>query len=365
MRLMKKLALLILCTLVFGCSGNDIPKPKVGANTDPMVRSVINDRYARAMQNPGKAFNWLELGNVLLSHGYNEDALNAYTECCRLAPRQWLGFGLKAMALYKLNRVPEAREAMGKARSLEMKAPHLHWIPGLWSLREGDIEGVRNHAMAALQIQPENVPARRLMAQASLQSGENNKALQIIAKLVKEQPQDRSIRTELAMALRANGNVEQAARQQEISGGFDPEWASPFDVVMTKNRFDLRAWMRRILADANSENPTRARKQLESIRVHFATDPLYRYTEAVVMHAEGKTPDAMMILDELIAEDPDWVDARFSRAAMMMEEMGDGADSEAMASVEQDLLKVLELDPENVKANAKLAVLLEVAGRPD
>lgn len=363
MRLRALLSALVLGAMLVSCSRTEVPQPRAGSIKDPLARGAITQQIGRVESSPGSAKHWLDLGHLYFAHGYQDEALATYTECGRIAPQMVIAFGMQGVVLAQLGRMNEAAEAMAHARSLDGTVAHLHWLPGLWALRSGDVDTASAMAASSLRVDPSNVEGTRLMAKVFLQSGDAATAVRLLNQVVKKRRGDRSLKAELAMALRAAGQSELAARQLRIAGDVEPLWIDPFSREAGQRRTDLKSWVQRILANTNNNQVMKARKQLEALRPHCQEDRLFAYAEGVVSLGEGKRESAVSIFNDLVDEYPDWPDARISRGKMLCSMISTGSDPVLSVAPEADFLHVLSIDHNNPEAHVQLARLYQTVGR--
>lgn len=361
---MRLFTLLLFATCVLlACDGPATPVPTLPEQTtgDALVRETIEKKISEVRDRPGRAESWLILGHLYFAHGYERQAIEAYAEAARLKPKLALAHALRGVALNRVGAQEDANLAMIEAQQADPSLPQHYWVPGLWALQAGDLDRARELANAALQVAPKDVEAGRLMAQVELQEGDAAAAVGRLTALIPLRRTDRGLRSELSVAHRAAGELELAAQQRAIAGDVDPDWPNPSVKIMGRHRTDLKIWVQRLLAAANRDRVMDARRELENLRSYYDGEPLFELVEAVILQKEGNVTEALAILDRVVDEDPNWIDARMARGSMHLE-MSTPRDLSRLPLAETDFRRVLELEPRQIRAHQKMAKVSSLRG---
>ncbi|MCL5961083.1 MAG: tetratricopeptide repeat protein [Chloroflexi bacterium] len=328
---------------------------------------------AVAMRPEEAEWRW-ELGALLEDSGDLERALAEYQQAIdRSTGRSKYYRSLGSLAR-RLGRLSQASDALSRAISLEPIADNYGEMSRL-RLKEGRVPDALRNADRALKLAPDD-PAHRLGHAVALKfSGQTEKALTTLERLVAEQPQYAAAYFELGLLVEEVGRVEQAlklfTRAVELRDN-DLEYRL---ALARANRLvgrqgEAASIIRRLLrkslrnpdvlqeAAKLAESQGKLPEAIETFQRAIKVEPrprLYRdlaHTLAKARRFE-EALDAMRSALKIEPGNPDWVS-----------EMGDicelrGVDDEAIEHYQ----KALKLDPLNPRFHRNLGVVFKRLGR--
>jgi tetratricopeptide (TPR) repeat protein len=201
--------------------------------------------------------NYNAFGKALDEVGRKEEALAAYSEAVRLAPRFHLArcnlatvladlgrtdeaiTNFEAIlredprfadahhnlgsALLKAGRVGEAREHLVRAVSLKPEEPQVHYSLGTLFLMESNYDGAVEQFSEVLRTKPKYADAHRNLGFAFLRQGQTNQAIGHFASAVQLEPNNPDARFNLGLALLESGQAAEAETQLSAGLRLSPE----------------------------------------------------------------------------------------------------------------------------------------------
>ena len=124
-----------------------------------------------------------------------------------------------------------ARESFAALLKKYPKEPDLHLILAMTLLKVGDAGQAEVHIRRALQLAPDHVEARTLLGWLSLEVHKNyTAAIEAYRKVVQLRPQSPEAQNNLAVALKKNGDLDQALegfnRALDLREGYAEAWSN-------------------------------------------------------------------------------------------------------------------------------------------
>jgi tetratricopeptide (TPR) repeat protein len=329
MRIAVAVVLLLIGVACFLWVGRRAPvEPPTIETTglDPNAASLIQHQLdkVKAAGRSGKA--WGELGAVLKSFGFREQAAYCLAEAERLDPKDprwpYLQAALRitdspSLAITKLRRTVtlcDNQPEMPRLRLARLLAEN------------GQPEAARQELKKLLEARPNSGPARLLMAQLSQTHGDLDQAIALAESCTTNAYTVRSAWTLLSALQRRKGDTNAAdiASRRAAAAVPDAPWPDPFEEEVLAWRSDARS-----LSD-------RAQGHLMA----------------------GRPAEAMPLIQRLVREHPDFPETwlLLGRAQVLQKQP---------SAAEQSLRRFLQMDPQSVNGHFQLGMCLLAQQRYD
>lgn len=195
---------------------------------------LLRDRSAKAEEalgayrkaaelRPSLPGGHLEVAETLLRLGRADEAAAPLAVARKLAPQSARGIYLQALrALMRLELADARKDAQVLLAGAPDNVRYLQ-LAGDVELQAGANALAEKHLTRALQLAPQAVATRHLLARAQLQSKQPVAALATLRPLLEgDAPPDATAAALAGDAWRASGNVEQAERQYSLAARLDP-----------------------------------------------------------------------------------------------------------------------------------------------
>lgn len=299
---------------------NDAPKlPEISTTgLEANAANLIKQHFEKVRAAPRSSNAWGQLGAILKSFGFREQAAHCLAEAERMGPKEPRWPYLQAML-----RSSDAHIAIAKLRRTVALCGNDPEIPRLRLARmlaeSGDEPGAREELRQLLSAKPESGPARLLMAQISQARGEWDQAM-IFARSAATNPYTaRAAWTLLSALQRRQGDTNGAglASRRASAVSSDAPWPDPFEE-------EVQAWR----TDARS---------------------LSDRAQAYIM--AGRTAEAAPLVNRLAREHPDFAESWLLLGRTQY------LDHQA-AAAEKSMRRFLQMDPASVNGHFQLGMSL-------
>jgi putative PEP-CTERM system TPR-repeat lipoprotein len=179
-------------------------------------------RQAAALR-PQLAGPQLDVAETLLRLGRIDEAEAPLAAGQRLAPHAARGIYLQTVRALARSELAVAEKGAQVLLAAAPDNPRFLLLAGDVAQRAGSLAQAAQHLERTLQLAPQAVPARRLLASVQLRQGEPAKALTTLQPLLEvNATPDPATATLAGDAWRATGNTAQAERQYAIAARLDP-----------------------------------------------------------------------------------------------------------------------------------------------
>jgi len=266
---------------------------------------------------------------------------------------------LLARGLAESQNLAEARSRLLEIIRDRPQFLEAHLLVADIAFRQHDMRETLRQAEAALEVDPENLRARRLRGKALLQQGDLDQAGAVLGSLSRQVPQSVDVRLDLAyLSLKKRNYAEAQAAFQRILEAQPAEWravAGLVDIELAQN------------------HPEKAFARLEQELIRSHGSPNVRYLLAATALRSGKYNIAIENFRELANQTPNSIDAlvQLAKVYQLKGDVHNAIASLQKAAVLQpkdprpaSLLPFL-LESENRAQEAKLVVRHALAERPD
>lgn len=116
---------------------------------------------------PDHWFPRLGLGQALHEDGRHKEAIEMFRESLERWPRQTLAYSKLGQCQLEMGYLSEAQESFTRLQALAQDSAAAPFGLGLVALRVGDLRGAREYFLKTFERDPNNVPMRQALAQAT------------------------------------------------------------------------------------------------------------------------------------------------------------------------------------------------------
>src|SRR5688572_11025812 len=174
------------------------PRPVNMAEFDLRAKERIEAVLAKLEGAPESGAAWAELGLVYAAERLRNLALECFSVAARLEPEQPKWPYRQAVTLAHLGSLAEAAQAMERSIALEPGYAPSHARLGDYRLSLGDLAGAEKAFARASELDSSYPGGWVGLARVALQRDESARAIEILARLAAEDPEDRTFRQLLA-----------------------------------------------------------------------------------------------------------------------------------------------------------------------
>jgi tetratricopeptide (TPR) repeat protein len=189
---------------------------KAGMRQEARLQQAEIQRINAEQAARGRTLVLLQAGVERLTNGDVASALQQLREAAALSPRFPETHYQLGLAIERSSAVGEAEPAFRHVLALAPDHAGAHYRLGLL-LRRRDVSEAAAELRKAVEIEPGLIGARRALAQLALDAGDRATALTELQTLVIWAPQAADAHSDLAAALKAQGDAEGAARELAIA----------------------------------------------------------------------------------------------------------------------------------------------------
>jgi cellulose synthase operon protein C len=314
------------------------------------------------------------LVGLLRDKGDRDGATAELTELKKTAPNHPETQFLEARAAFEARDYRRAQDLMASVLKAAPDNPAALELAGAAAFQGRAFQQAEAHLARTLQLSPGRLAARRMLAQAQLRGGQPARALETLApalaqptvdgstlalageahlqagdaakadeafrRAAKAAPDDKQVRTTVAIAMAARGNMSEALPQLESLAASD---SSPrADLALVSARMAQRDF-------------AGATKAIEALKKKMPDAPLPDFLRGRVLVAQGNTAGAAGAFEAALAKDPTHLPSAGALAALDM-----GANKPEQAR--QRFAAVLKANPASYAAHLALADLAQRSG---
>lgn len=372
---------------------SELPRIKVEGE-DPLIVQLVEETIEQVQENPSSAEAWGKLGMVYHSHGFEQQALQAYEKASSLDTKdgRWLYLTADvladddpeksltllrqsvdlmgdryptalvrlAVALVERGELDQAEQLAKRALAKQPQYGRALQTLGQVQLAKGDVQQARTLLEQAIRHEPDSHQAHILLAQVYQSSGEADRATPLVAR-AELLDQHALVRDELVDEIHK-------MRTGEIA------WVDRADVWMREGKFDLA---RQLLEAIVKDYPQSHRGWMNLGMVYQivgnlrASDAAFKRAREIkpdqdnlmLMHSYtllriGQVENAQKIIREILTRKPDYAEA------LVVQGMIEHRNRDYLRSV-ATLRRAVELRPDHPNAHASLAKVLLDLEQPD
>jgi tetratricopeptide (TPR) repeat protein len=224
----------LVLALALGCGAGASPppppRPAAMGDFDARVRERIDAALARLEEAPRSAGAWAELGMVYAAERLRDLALECFAVAAELEPHQPKWPYRSAVTLGQLGRFDEAARSMERSLALEPGYAPSHARLGEYRLALGDLAAAEAAYRRGTELDSSYPGGWVGLARIALQRDENARALEILERLVADDPEDRTFRQLLAHAQQAAGLATGGEPESFLADEDLPVWNDPWEL---------------------------------------------------------------------------------------------------------------------------------------
>lgn len=174
-------------------------------------RSTAISTYEKILEGwPDAVSVDLRIVELMISEGRDGEAKTRADRIIAVHPDNAYAHLLRGLLFVKDGRVSEARKEFNAARSLAPDSPEPHYYYGLTFLSEGDYKISLSEVCTALEKAPNLWPARLALAFIHYKTGKSLQSIEILDRILAEQPGNHRARLLRGSAYQKIGNHERA-----------------------------------------------------------------------------------------------------------------------------------------------------------
>lgn len=247
-----------------------------------------------------------------------------------------------ARGLAESQNLAEARARLLEIVKLRPQFLDAHILLADIAFRQHDMIDTLQQSQAALEVDPQNLPARMLRGKALLQQGDLDQAGAVLGGLLRQVPGSADVQLQLAyLSLKRRNYAEAEAAFNKILAVHPAEWRAVAGLVDT---------------DLAQNRPEKALSRLEAELTHSHGSPAIRYLLATTALRSGRYDEAIQNLRDLANQTPNSANALIQLSHVY----------QLKGDVHQAILtlqKAATFQPKDPRPTAMLPFLLEAENR--
>lgn len=331
-----------------------IPVPSALAELEPRFRARVQDALAELRADPSSSARWLALGMTYEANELFAQAVECYGRALELEPSA-KGWHRLACAEAARGDAPAAVAALRRSIELEPGYAPSHWRLGSHLFELGEFDQARRAFGEVTRLDPEHLGGPIGIARVDLQLGEPEKAIEVLERVRRARPEDRTVLRILHGAYLQAGRTEEAAkidvspRGRVPSYGKDP-WQREFREYWERPR------MEQALEFLQSGDAARAVELLEDFAAE-APDDLNASAYLTQAYLQSNRPaEARRVALAALAREPD--NLLVLRALERIQDSSGEAEAALLT-----LARIVEIDPNDAPSWRRKGRIETVAGR--
>ena len=307
---------------------------------------------------------------LLLNENNIKEAVVLLTSVTANYPKWAEPYYFLSLAHLRLGEIELASKASAEALKLAPTDSRFHTLQSQLFLIQGESISAGREATIALRLEPRNFAAAKLLAKALLQEKRFAEAIEMIKKILEQAPTDIEMLGNLGLAYLGAKNNEEAQKAFALLIDLDPTNSKALaflasltaqgDVKMAINLVQKQIELAPeasghymllgdlLLRDKQPETALDAFGKAQSLAPQ---NPQPYIIRARIMHALGKTDDAVKEFQDLLAKQPNSVPGHMGMATLLEIQ-------KKYPEAKAEYLKVLELTPDQPAAANNLAYLI-------
>ncbi len=267
---------------------------------DPEVASLLRELRAAIDANPRDAAAWGRFAMACEANGFIGAARDAYETSTRLAPEEPRWTYRLALVRSRLGEHEEALSALARVNHLAPEYGPAWCRLGLWRLDRGDTNGAEAAFGRALALDAGDLSASTGLARVHLERRDNQRAADLLERVLERHPGDRYALQLLGTAYRRLGRMDDAAFALAVGAGGEPTWSDSWSAEVGQFRRGFATVLKTATAEAMAGRFDRALPLLERLRLRNPTDVSLANHTAEVLTAAGRPGDAVRILAPMV-----------------------------------------------------------------
>jgi protein O-GlcNAc transferase len=324
---------------------------------DPEVAGLIEARIQRVSAARSDATAWGALGTACEANGFTVAAARAYDTATRLDPENPRWWYRLALITSRLGDQPAAMAALDRTLRLAPTYAPAHWRRGLWSLDQGDLVSAEASFRRATEVDAADIGGGVGLARVYLTRGENQRAVDLLERLLNDHPGDRYAMQLLGTAYRRIGREDDARFALAVGTAGEPTWRDSWSNEVGSDRRGFAAVLKEATALAMAGDFAQAIPRLERLRAARPDDLGLLNHLGGIYAASGRSSDGIALLESVLTRDPQNFDTHLNLATAH-------AFARAFERAERHAERALAIRPANARALETKGMILWQTGRP-
>ena len=286
------------------------PPPEIdfGSAIDPMIRDLLRERQAAAIERPDDATARRSLANALCANGLFVQAIEAYRQTLQLDSSDAKAWHGMARAHARLGEVELSLHAIESAIEADSDRPFLYWQRACRLLELGRLDDAEQSFREAMVRSPGEVPARVGLARVLLLRGRDEDAESTLVDVLANNPQHPNygwMRQLLGIARRNLGKADDAIEQLAQASGQPQDWRDPWSDEIDESRtgYESSIESARTLVDAGQISQATA--LLDQVLLYKPEDVGALNYLSMASFRAGNATRGFELLQRALAADPD------------------------------------------------------------
>lgn len=323
------------------------PRPRGLEQTDPLIRSAVEEAMERVRLSPDAAWAWHDLGEVCQANAYNDTALACYEQALIRDGSRAEAAYLLALLEQRRGNTDRALELIAYVESLAEFAP-AHWRAGRWLLDAGEVDEAEDQFQRALAIDPDSDAAFFGMARVHLMRGEPGEAIGVLTTALAKTPNAAYRDQLLASAYRRAGDPAKAAAISAGAGRGTPVWRDRWLQEVDDQKTGYVGEMQRASRLIDDARYAEAIDLLERVRLQFPQRESLLINLALAESNLGNRDRAEQVLRSILEFDAESHLAWQNLGAMLVVKTSstNSAPDEAFACLD----RAIEIDPMDTRS---------------
>lgn len=312
---------------------------------------------AALAQDRGRAELWTMQGDLLRVGKHGEGALKAYAQALAVQPGHLPAHLAMVLVYLDARDLEHAGEALTKAKKFAPANLMLTYLDAMLDFRKSRLAEAHAKIQEVIKAAPDYLPGHLLAGTINLALGNRQSAIAHLQKVLEEIPEHAHARKLLAAALVESGNVERA---QELIAGLqdsgDPLLQSLHgDIALRKRDYALASAH---FAKALEISPDNVKLLTELAQARQRSGDEAGAIEALTRAAEldtGSThPEVLLVMTHLKA-------GRFTQALAVVDRLQRERPQDPQPHSLRGIIKVAQKDPQQARASFTQALRLDPA----
>jgi tetratricopeptide (TPR) repeat protein len=183
-------------------------------------------------QNPTDMAGRILQARLTLEQSDTKNALSLFQEMARQAPKSASVHQYHGIALARQHNLPEAISALKVARTLAPNSSDIRSNLAQVYLAQGSLNLAIKEGETAIELNPQNVPALRALADAHLLAGDAKRAQELLREVLALLPSDPIVHHRLGVVSRAQRNASEAMAHFEQALEENPKYVEALEQIV-------------------------------------------------------------------------------------------------------------------------------------
>jgi tetratricopeptide (TPR) repeat protein len=308
------------------CAPGDVvlpepPRPGLMESFAPAAVEHIEGALAKLEAEPRSDRLWAELGMVYNAERQRRLAAECFEVAARLAPRDPKWPYHRANVLARVGSQDEAIVAMERSIELEPEYAPSHARLGNLRFGQGDMQQAEAAFRTATRLDSSYPGGWIGLARVAIQLDDDQQAIEILERLSREDPEDRTFQQMLAMARRESGMVEGLSVEHVLGeqGGL-AVWNDPWE--LESRAFQRLPGMLQVIPLMGQGKYAEVVRLIEEERANGVSSEETAFMYARALLGLERRPEALVEVERYLAAKPESTEALLMRARLL-DDLGD------------------------------------------